>query len=130
LHQWRHLRQRHAQLQLRHPRQQPDRVCHQPHGAAAAAIRCGWPTAPATAPAGTTIQFSASNGTILGAASATVQNTSAADSSAWYHLGGDQRCGPRQRAQLHQQHHQRRALTVTGHAQRHRDRGVSFPVTD
>jgi hypothetical protein len=34
-------------------------------------------------PAGTTIQFSSSNGAILGGTSATVQNTSAADSSAW-----------------------------------------------
>ena len=34
-------------------------------------------------PAGTTIQFSSSNGTILGGSLATVQNTNAADSSAW-----------------------------------------------
>jgi hypothetical protein len=34
-------------------------------------------------PAGTTIQFSTSNGTILGGNTTTVQNTNAADSSAW-----------------------------------------------
>lgn len=81
-------------------------------------------------PAGTTIQFSASNGIILGAASATVQNTNAADSSAWVYTVSMLSDAGQDTALNCTNNITSGALTVTVTTPNGTVTRVSFPVTD